>query len=175
MRDFLKVLQSKGIEVVFETKANRLLTDEKQRIMGVQAEEKSGRINIRAAKAVILATGGYLGNEEMTVRYIGRQATEIVDRGLRHITGDGHGMALDLGARLVNMGDCRLAPMQPKSKRRLNRWYPHGIIINRECQRFIDEAEASADPDKLGRALFRQSDGIGYVILDNKHRSLVPK
>jgi len=173
MKDFLKIFQNKGIEVVFETKARRLLSDEQQRVTGVRAEMKSGLVDIRAAKAVILATGGYLGNEEMTVRYIGRRATGIVDRGLKHITGDGHRMALELGACLINMGDCRLAPMQPKSKMDLTRWYPHGIIVNRECQRFIDEAESSADPDKLGRALFRQPDGIGYVILDNKHKALV--
>jgi len=173
MKDFLQILQNKGIEVVFETKARRLLTDGKQRVRGVQAETKADRIDIKAGRAVILATGGYLGNEEMTVRYIGRQATEIVDRGLKHISGDGHCMALELGARLINMGDCRLDPMQPKSKMGLTRWCPHGIIVNRECQRFIDEAESSADPDKLGRALFRQPEGIGYVILDEKHRTLV--
>jgi len=173
MKNFLKVLQDKGIEVLFETKANRLLQDDNQRIVGVRAAAKSGLVEIKAAKAVILATGGYLGNEEMAVRYIGPRATGIVDQGLKHITGDGHRMALDVGARLINMGDCRLAPMQPKSKLTLNRWYPNGVVVNRECQRFIDEAESSADPDKLGRALFRQPDGTGYVILDEKHKTLV--
>ena len=174
MKDLLKILQNKGIEVLFETSAKRLLQDNEHRVIGVQVAAKSRLINIKAVKAVILATGGYLGNEEMTVRYIGPQATGIIDRGFRHITGDGHRMAQELGADLINMGDCRLDPMLPKSKISFSSWYYHGIIVNKESQRFIDEAKASSVASTLGQSMLKQTDGIGYAILDEKCKTLVP-
>jgi urocanate reductase len=173
MKDLLKILQNKGIEVLFETKAKRLLQDDRQRVIGVHVATKTEFINVKAEKAVILATGGYLGSQEMTVRYIGPQATAIVDRGFVHITGDGHSMAQELGASLINMGDCRLEPMQPKSKASVSSLYPYGIIVNKECQRFIDEAKFSTSASDLGKAILKQTDGIGYAIFDEKWRTLV--
>lgn len=171
MKDLSKILQDKGIEVLFEANVKGLLQDNRQQVIGVQVASKSGLMNVKAEKAVILATGGYLGNEEMAVRYIGPQAIAIVNRGFRHITGDGHRMAQQLGADLINMGGCRLAPIQPESKASVARLYPHGIIVNKESQRFIDESSTSASG--IGKALFKQTDGIGYVILDEKWKTLI--
>lgn len=172
MKDLSKILQDKGIEVLFETKATGLLLGDRQQAAGVRAAAKSGPMNIKAEKAVILATGGYLGNEEMLVRYMGPQADSVVNRGFRHITGDGHRMALQLGADLINMGGCRLYPLQPDSKASVDALYPHGIIVNKESRRFIDES--STGESGVGGALLKQTDGIGYVILDEKWKTLVP-
>lgn len=174
MADLLQILRNKGIDIQFESKAERLLQDDQRRVIGVRAAVNSRFVNFKAKRAVILATGGYLANQEMTVKYMGPQATAIEDLGLPHITGDGHRMALELGAALLNMGDCRLAPGIPGSNLFLNNWYPHGIIVNKESLRFVDEAGAAKGFLHLGREIFRQTDGVGYVILDEKWKTRVP-
>jgi len=166
VKDLSKILQSRGIEVLFEAKAKELLQNDRQQVAGVRVAVKSGFMNVQANRAVILATGGYLGNEEMIVKYVGAQATAVVNQGFRHITGDGHRMALELGADLINMGDCRLAPMQPGSKASVAAFYPPAIIVNKESRRFIDEA--SAHGSGFGRMLFGQTDGVAYLILDER-------
>ena len=171
MKDLSKILQDKGIEVLFETNAKGLIRDDRQQVAGVQAAAKSGLMNVKAEKAVILATGGYLGNEEMIVRYIGPHAGSVINRGFRHITGDGHRMAQELEADLINMGGCRLEPMQPDTKASVDALYPHGIIVNKEAQRFRDESSTSESG--VGSALLQQTDGMGYVILDEKWKTLI--
>jgi succinate dehydrogenase/fumarate reductase flavoprotein subunit len=171
MKDLSKTLQDKGIEVLFEANVKGLFQDDTRQVTGVRVAAKSGLMRVRAEKAVILATGGYLGNEEMAVRYMGPQATAIVRQGFRHITGDGHRMARQLGADLINMGECRLEPMQPESRTSVALLYPHGIVVNKESQRFVDESSASASG--LGKELFKQTDGIAYVILDEKWKTAV--
>jgi tricarballylate dehydrogenase len=64
--------------------------------------------------------------------------------------------------------------MLEKSKVSFGRWYPHGIIVNKESQGFLDEAEDSSVASTLGQAMLKQTDGIGYAILDEKHKTLVP-
>jgi len=82
-------------------------------------------------------------------------------------------MALEASADLINMGGCRLEPMQPESKASLDALIPHGIIVNKEGQRFIDESWTG--DAGVGSALLKQTDGIGYLVLDEKWKTLVPQ
>lgn len=63
--------ENPSITQLFSTWGRQLITDDAGRVTGVFAEDIDGNvIKINASKAVILATGGYLGNEEMARYYV---------------------------------------------------------------------------------------------------------
>ena len=59
-----------GIDVRFESKATRLVTDDRGRVTGVVVRTPAGTETIDAG-AVVLASGGFEANPEMRTRYLG--------------------------------------------------------------------------------------------------------
>src|SRR5579859_6331747 len=59
-----------GIEVRFDTKAMRLVVDDRDAVTGVVVRTPEGTETI-AARAVVLASGGFEANPEMRARYLG--------------------------------------------------------------------------------------------------------
>lgn len=60
-----KKLNDLGVEIRTDTPMVQLIQDESGRVTGVIAENEEGLIKVNAKMGVILATGGYCGNEEM--------------------------------------------------------------------------------------------------------------
>lgn len=87
--------KSKGGDVRFSTPANELIKDSNGKVTGVKATKPDGSTLTVNAKAVIIATGGFGGNDEMLKEYIGDSYTkgEIAQN-----NGDGIKMAWDAGA-----------------------------------------------------------------------------
>lgn len=85
-----------GAQVMFETRGTGLYTSPAGEVIGVRAENAGGAFNVKAAKGVVLSTGGYTGNAALMgmfdYRYAGMRAT-----GLQTNTGDGLMMAMGLG------------------------------------------------------------------------------
>src|SRR6266849_39607 len=86
-----------GIDVRFETKATRLVTDDRGAVTGVAVRTPTGTETIPAG-AVVLASGGFEANPEMRTRYLGPNWELARVRGTPYNTGDGIRMALDIGA-----------------------------------------------------------------------------
>src|SRR5439155_259404 len=80
-----------------ETKATRLLTNDRGAVTGVVVRTPAGTETI-AARAVVLAAGGFEANPEMRTRYLGRNWDLARVRGTPYNTGDGIRMALEIGA-----------------------------------------------------------------------------
>lgn len=78
------------------------LMREAGRVVGVLADIAGQRVDFRAGRGVILATGDYANAPEIIARYKGLQFAEIegIDA---TATGDGHLLADAVGAKLVNM------------------------------------------------------------------------
>src|SRR5207247_2482292 len=76
-----------GIDVRFETKATRLVTDERGAVTGVVVRTPAGTETI-PARAVVLAAGGFEANPEMRTRYLGRNWDLARVRGTPYNTGD---------------------------------------------------------------------------------------
>ncbi len=93
--------KSKGGEVRFSTPAKELLKDSEGNITGVIATKADGSTFKVNAKAVIIATGGFGGNDDMLKEYIGATYTKGE---IGHNTGDGIKMAWDAGADQCGMG-----------------------------------------------------------------------
>jgi fumarate reductase flavoprotein subunit len=95
----LDVGLKKGLTARFSTRAKQLIRKGKGRVTGVIAQDDKGNyIQLNAEKAIVLCTGDYGNNSEMVAKYC-PQVGEMGTR-LRTATGDGHQMALWVGAMM---------------------------------------------------------------------------
>lgn len=96
-----------GVDIVYDTKAQQLLTDNRGRVTGVIVRGPDGMAEIDAG-AVVLACGGFEANAEMRTRYLGAGWELAKVRGTQFNTGDGHRMAMEVGGSPSAIG---AAPM----------------------------------------------------------------
>ncbi len=161
------------IAIRYETTARRLLQDDRGRVIGLEAALAGNRTVRLRAPAVVLASGGFQGNPEMLSRYVGPQSQFIrpVARGGYYNRGEGIRMALAVGAAPCgDYGSFHAQPVDPRSGRHepvvLN--YPYGILVNRDGERFADEAPATVDAsyEAVSRRIMAQPEGIAFAITD---------
>jgi len=96
-------LESRGIDVHYETPGRRLRTDSDGSVIGVETEVDGRTVTFGARGGVILATGGFQANKQMVRDYL-----NLVDPplwGAPSATGDGHKMAMAVGADLWHMNN----------------------------------------------------------------------
>ena len=107
-----------------------------------------GFVDLRA-KAVVLACGGFEANAEMRARYLGPGWDLAKVRGSRYNIGQGHRMALEIGAAPAGhwsgahacAWDLNAPPVGDLDvgDRFQKHGYPFGIVVNARGQRFLDE------------------------------------
>src|SRR5690606_18630257 len=96
MQALFEAAESRGIEVLYETRAVSLIEEEGV-VRGVQARRNGSTISIRAG-ATVLASGGFEANAEWRTRYLGPGWDLAKVRGTRYNAGDGIRMAVEIGA-----------------------------------------------------------------------------
>lgn len=94
-------LEARGIEVIFQTAARRLVTDIQGGILGIRAECKGREMAIGARHGVILATGGFEQSPWLQLQYL--QGKPFYSMAPITHTGDGILMAQKVGAALWHM------------------------------------------------------------------------
>ncbi len=92
-----KALEEAGVEVLFNTTATGLLMDG-DKAVGVTAKKADGTSVTVNAKAVIIASGGYLGNRDLQEKFLKTRKLNAAAGGNSLCTGDGILMATDAGA-----------------------------------------------------------------------------
>ncbi|MCI8567150.1 MAG: FAD-binding protein [Lachnospiraceae bacterium] len=94
-----QALEKNGVEVFYNTSATSLLQDG-ETVNGITAEKADGtKVTIKAG-AVILSSGGYLGNRDMQERFLGTRHLNAASGGDSLCTGDAINMATAIGAGL---------------------------------------------------------------------------
>jgi tricarballylate dehydrogenase len=168
-----------GIDVRFEAKATRLVTDDRGAVTGVVVRTPAGTETI-AARAVVLASGGFEANPEMRTRYLGPNWELARVRGTPYNTGDGIRMALEIGALpWGHWSGCHSvqwdlnAPWHGDRKVGDNfqkHSYPLGLIVNLRGERFVDEGADFRNYTyvKYGRAVIGQPRRTAFQIFDQK-------
>jgi tricarballylate dehydrogenase len=169
-----------GIDVRFEAKANRLLTDARGAVTGIEIKRPDGTTESVQATAIVLASGGFEANVEMRTRYLGPNWDLARVRGTPYNTGDGIRMALDIGAQpWGNWSGCHAvqwdynAPWHGDRKVGDNfqkHSYPIGIIVNVNGERFVDEGADMRNYTyvKYGREVIKQPRRAAFQIFDQK-------
>ena len=149
--------------------AGETLIFENGRVCGVIGKRASDQIEVRAG-ATVLSTGGFSANKELLKQHIGPYADQCKLRGSKQDTGDGLRMALDVGAKAVNLKyfyghlisrkalvDDRFWPYP-----RLDSFVDEGILIDRHGQRFVDEGRGDV---AVANELARTEDVTGAVLI----------
>ena len=102
-----KAEETGNAKAYLATPVKKLLTNDEGRVVGVIAEDYDGKVyKATAKKAVILATGDYSSNEDMLHYYnpqtmsIPHFFTSVDPEGNFANTGDGHRMAMWIGAKM---------------------------------------------------------------------------
>jgi tricarballylate dehydrogenase len=167
-----------GIDILYGTRALSLLLDER-RVLGVHVR-RGGRSFDIAAKAVVLASGGFEANAEWRTRYLGPGWDLAKVRGTRFNTGDGIRMALEAGAmpwgnwsgchavawdrNAPEFGDLAVGDNFQKHS------YPFGLIVNVTGRRFVDEGADFRNYTyaKYGRVILDQPAQTAWQVFDAK-------
>ena len=172
-----KVAKQRGAGILFESKAVKLLTDDLGTVTGVRARTPKGAIDFKAS-AVILASGGFEGNHEMMIKYVGPEITYgAVLTGCPTNSGDGHSMALEVEAQLTNLNVCHIRTTDKfwdiGPARHLRHIYHLGLFINKDGKRFLDEG--TADSDTIANVIVLQPGHTAALIFDDKARQSYPE
>lgn len=141
-----------GGQVITETTAKKLITNEAGEVTGVVAEKADGTTLEISAKSVIMATGGYAANAEMVKEAFG---FEGVNGGLGQNVGEGLKMAWEAGAKVPdNFGGQMLHQTLARATQKLKAQYesfeasyplmltylPNFMNVGPSGARFRDEA-----------------------------------
>jgi fumarate reductase flavoprotein subunit len=164
-----KICADLKVRILLQTTVKELITDENGRINGITAiAGKPIRIN---AKSVIIATGGYGGNQELLKRYCSYYNSDIKCYGLPHM-GDGLLMAIEKGAATDGLGNLHLGGPDwiGSTKLRSLPWEPNLVWVNKLGERFADE-NVSFIPHTSANAFLRQPGKVTYTIFDEQIKS----
>ncbi len=170
--DMVRILkrqaEQRGATVLFHSAITELITDNQQRVIGVQMRDRVNETRIRARRGVVLATGGFAHSADRLAaldrRFVGLAATT----GLGH-TGDHLRMAEPLGAYF-----CDMEYVKPSYELHVTGdsaaeiclvFYLGAIIVNRHGRRFVNESIPYKD---IGMASLDQPDGVGVMVFDQK-------
>ena len=173
-----KAIEKNGIQVLYGTRAQALLTDETG-VWGVTVRQGRRSFDV-AAKSVVLACGGFESNAEWRTRYLGPGWDLAKVRGTRFNTGDGIRMALEAGAapcgnwsgchavgwdrNAPEFGDLAVGDGFQKHS------YPFGIMLNARGERFVDEGADFRNYTyaKYGAVILSQPSQFAWQIFDKK-------
>lgn len=181
----IESFKSKGGEVRFSTPVTKFIKDDKGKVKGVIAKKSDGSKLKVNAQAVILATGGYGGNEEMLKENFGESYTkgEIAQN-----KGDGLKMAWDAGADEygTDVAQYFWAKMTDEEMEKLTKSigddaylltnftkYPN-LRVNTLGQRFSDETNTTVYSIH-GAQLSMQPEQTEYVIVDSNMLNKIKK
>lgn len=143
-----EVCDEMGIEVMLDTAGKQLVTNEAGEVVGLIATSGGADIAIKAHKGVILGTGGFDHNKEMTTAFL--RGPIYVSNAVNTNTGDGQIMGMALGADLRNMNESWGLPAFPLEEGTLKgevdwityRGKPNAVVVNKYGERFGNESAA---------------------------------
>ena len=179
-------LAGSSVDLMLETRATEILMNEDGSVKGVKATCGADTV-IVYAKAVVVATGGYANNPELTAR-LDPEKAGTWGIGFPGATGDGIIMASNVGAALTHTGDmmCVLKDYEIMSEHNgtsatanvssfISR--NNTVLLAATGKRFVDEKDIGYMTQKLNSPVFDQMhrDGLGYVWAVSDKASLEAK
>jgi len=173
----LKACADRGVTLVTDAPVDRLRAGG-GRVTGIDLK---GGVAVDAS-TVILASGGFEWSPEMVANFLPGPVQGSCSP--PHNTGDGIRMASKVGAKLGNMREAWWGPMvaipgdvtdghQTSTLLRFERTGPGSIIVNRNGERFVNEAHNYNDMTKAFHTFDPRAYGYtnlpAYLIFDQRH------
>lgn len=160
---FMNALEEAGVELKLNTKANEILMNADGSVAGVEITTEEGDKTI-GAKSVIIATGGYAYNPELTELLTPEMAGTF---GIGHpaCTGDGIIMASNVGAALTHtdhlmavLKDYEIMAEHNGNSNTANvskfSASPSTILVDANAVRFVDEKSGGYMTQELNSPVF---------------------
>ncbi|WP_313807232.1 FAD-dependent oxidoreductase [Sphingobium sp.] len=164
-----------GVEFWTEAKVQRLIARER-RAVGAVVWHEGSEVTVHAARGVVIATGGFIGDPEMRKANI-PYPDEHIDILLSANIGDGIRLAREIGAAL-GPDNAQNAIWSPGSQRRLKNGalstYPHflldrckpgAIMVDRSGRRFVNEGSSY---HTIGNVMHERGAVPGWLIADHR-------
>ena len=160
----------------YQNTALELIIDGTRSVKGVRAMSTTRNTLVDyLGEAVVLASGGFEGNQRMLASYLGPSAYHLRDiaPSTRLDTGEGIQMALAIGAQHCGeYGNYHGEILDPRSTKTepLIMAYPMGIVVDSEGRRFFDEGSnwLFDSMEDLARRIALLPHGIAYFIYDER-------
>ncbi len=174
------------IELMLETEATEILMNEDGSVKGVKAVRGNDTVFVYA-DSVVVCTGGYAYNPEMTVRLDPEKRGTM---GIGHVasTGEGIMMASNVGALLTHTNDmmCVLKDYEIMTEHNGNSTTANvssfisrdnTVLLGANGKRFVNEKDIGYMTQKLNSPVFDQmhKDDLGYVWAISDKASLEAK
>ena len=157
---------SAGVEIVCDARALTLIQRTDRRVVGAVVRIDGKEQCIEARRAVILACGGFIMNEEMVARF----APQLLAPGCYPVgnpndNGSGIRMGVGAGGAVINMGDGFFStPYYPPGE------FLESIIINDAGQRFINE---DVYHGRMGQAILENQGRRCFLVIDSRYFGLL--
>jgi fumarate reductase flavoprotein subunit len=168
MRRLEQNLTRRGGALMRGTRAERLVV-EGGACVGVDAVRDGECVRI-AAKAVVIADGGFAANRTMIAQYITPRADRVLCRVGPGAMGDGIRMAIEAGAAIGGLGEFYGHVHHRDATTNAQLWpYPHldaaaevGILVGPDGKRFTDEGLGAVC---MANAIARLPDPLSAVLI----------
>ncbi len=166
IKNYLNKSEELGIEVQTEADVKEILAED-GKIAGVRVETADGEMIVKA-KSVVIASGGFGANDEMTYEFDNEIDEHVLSTNSPGATGDGILMAEELGADTVDMEKIQLYPICDVETGKLlycgdTRLVGGALLVNKEGNRFVEELGTRRE---ISMAIKDQTDYVGYLLWD---------
>lgn len=174
-----EVIKNNGGELMFETTGEKVILNDNGVVVGLEATKGDGtKVKINA-DAVLLATGGYLGSQEIIAEKFGNITVNPLGNTLS--TGDGINMALEVGGREdknwgivaneFSAANSKAGQWVFDSNQNLRFGIYGGLLVNAEGNRFFNEEIMANEPLSGAESTLRQ--GKYYAVIDEAYYNSV--
>ncbi len=156
-----------GVAPRLNSRAVKILLDDNKKVAGVIVHGKHSGYYKIAAKAIVLATGGYGMNQDMIAVY---RPTFVGMTSSNNVTsnGDGVKMALEAGASMTDIDWVQAHPTVGKDSRILISETVRGvgaIMVNVKGARFVNELTTR---DRASDAILKQPTKSAWLVFDKQ-------
>ncbi len=164
MRELMRATRQAGARIAEDTRATALIVDGAA-VVGVTARVYGEQRTFRARRAVVLATGGFVDNDEL----LHRHAPSLLGHGkVSDGLDDGSGlqMAMAAGGAVRRMASVQTALSVVPSM------IANGMLVNALGQRFINE---DTYPGLVSHAAVHRQPAPAWVIIDEEGFESIPR
>lgn len=153
--------REEGVRFEYDTGAKNLIVDSDGAVVGVRYKRFDETGHIRARRGVVLATGGFIMNDEMLSEFCPTLADErITKQGNPFDDGSGILLGMSIGGEALYLDRPFVtSPFYPPEN------LIKGILVNREGKRFVPEDAYHA---RSSIACLEQPGSVAYLVCDNE-------